>query len=235
MKPQCQRCYEQLVPLTHEAMKDQETHQLRHQIWAEGIERRITKFVPGIHLARRCWRPTPPGATVLRETPTRSTPDCRADHRWHARRPVGLQDCGRRGCTGSSWTGHSACHFHSASAAAAEHDGRWHAGKSSPACRTLKGAENLWVVCHHKSFSVWPPATYAGRNFLFTNLWSENVRSHKSQSERSVLEAHLRRLYPALVDKFRPENFVIYTNHCVLWALAVSQALETDIIYYQPW
>lgn len=103
----------------------------------------IAKVVPGIHWARRCWRPVRPGATVCRETRRCSTLDCRADPHWLAHMPLRLRGCVRHGCIGSSWTGHSECHFHSATAAAAEHDDPRRAGWSSPTCRTLKRAGKM--------------------------------------------------------------------------------------------
>lgn len=107
------------------------------------------KFRPGTRWARRCWQPARPGATVCRETPKCSTPGFRVDRRSPARTLAGPRDCGRRGCTGSSWTGRSACRSRSASAAAAEHDGPRRAGRSSPTCRTLKvGRKHDSVLVH---------------------------------------------------------------------------------------
>lgn len=110
------------------------------QRWSNNRSHKKKKplMIPGIRWARRCWRPAPPGATVWSESPTRSTPGRPEVRRWPGRTPAAPPGCGRHGCTGSSWTGRSACHSRSGSAAAAERGGPRRAGRSSPTCMILE-------------------------------------------------------------------------------------------------
>lgn len=95
------------------------------------------RLSPGIHWARKCWRPAPLGATGVPGSLRYSTLHCPWGPRWPGYRPAGPQGCGRRGCTGSSWTGCSGCRSRWAAAGVAEPAGPRNAARSWPSWRTL--------------------------------------------------------------------------------------------------
>lgn len=102
-------------------------------------------LLPDTHWARRCWPPAPPDTTDALGSLKRSTQPCPVAHRSLARVLAVPRGCVRPGCTGSSWTGRSACHSHWAYATATELSGPQHAGMSLLSCRSL-GEEEQDIV-----------------------------------------------------------------------------------------
>ena len=96
------------------------------------------RLLPGIRWARTCWRRAPPGETGVPGSPRYSTQRCPWGPRWPGCRPAGPRGCGRRDCTGSSWTGCSGCRSRWAGAAAAEPAGPRNVERSWPSWRTLE-------------------------------------------------------------------------------------------------
>lgn len=121
------------------------------------------RLSPGIHWARKCWRRAPPGATGAPGSLRYSTRHCPWGPRWPVRRPAGPQGCGRRGCTGSSWTGCSGCRSRSAAAGAAEPAGPRNAARSWPSWRTLCGKTHNKNVLENLKYLFYLPPKYCWR------------------------------------------------------------------------